>query len=199
MKKHGDIRYSNHCGVRQLRGCYDRVLDIACASSVQRDRFDLQLASRNLDWLKKIIASVDRRFRVENNPDSTDMWRDLCEQFQPLLADRGFKIGESRYVSVRMREFTAKPLPTGSDTLTNTTGIVRVSAKTAVVAGVDDVRITSGLIATSSLASLRLVAESRRFRCSSNRTLRPSLHPSRQRASLKAPISAVVTGSSARP
>lgn len=104
MKKHGDIRYGNHCGVRQLRGCYDRVLDIACASSVQRDRFDLQLASRNLDWLKKIIASVDRRFRVENDPDSTDMWRDLCEQFQPLLADRGFKIGESRYVSVRMRD-----------------------------------------------------------------------------------------------
>src|SRR5262249_40042719 len=90
--------------VRQLGSCCDRVLDIACASNRQCARFDLLLACRHLDWFVKIITAVDSRIRVANDPDPTDVWRDLLEQFQPLLPNRGFKIGESRQVSVRMCE-----------------------------------------------------------------------------------------------
>ena len=45
-----------------------------------------------------------------------------------------------------------KPLPIGSDTPTNTVGIVRVSRRSAAVAGVELPTRRSGLDATSSLA-----------------------------------------------
>src|SRR5262249_13847360 len=108
MRSQKDIRYADHPDVRQLCSCCDCVLDIFCASNRQRHRFDLLLARRHLDWFEKITTAVHSRFRVENDPNSADVWRDLFEQFQPLLADRGFKIGESRHVSVWMRETHCK-------------------------------------------------------------------------------------------
>jgi hypothetical protein len=45
-----------------------------------------------------------------------------------------------------------KPLPTGSDTPTNTTGMVRVTFRSAAVAGVELPTRTSGRRPTSSLA-----------------------------------------------
>jgi hypothetical protein len=46
----------------------------------------------------------------------------------------------------------AKPAPTGSETFTNTIGIVRVSCANAAVTGVVRQKIASGASATSSLA-----------------------------------------------
>jgi hypothetical protein len=53
---------------------------------------------------------------------------------------------------------TMKPEPIGSETVTNTIGIVRLSLCSAAVIGVECVRITSGRRLTSSFAStLRLI------------------------------------------
>jgi hypothetical protein len=53
-----------------------------------------------------------------------------------------------------------KPAPTGSETVENTIGIVRVSRCTAAVTGVVAARITSGCCATSSFANIRARATS---------------------------------------
>src|SRR5262245_2175702 len=108
MRTHEDIRYANHSDVRQVCSCSDCALDVASASNRQSDRFDLLRARRGLDWLEKIAPSAHSRFWVENYPNPTNLRHDLLKQFQPLFADRGLKIGESRHVSVRMRETHCK-------------------------------------------------------------------------------------------
>src|SRR5215510_14126674 len=108
MRTHEDIRYANHSDVRQVCSCSDCALDVASASNRQSDRFDLLRARRGLDWLEKIAPSAHSRFRVENDPNPTDVRRDLLKQFQPLLGNRSLEIRESRYVSVGMRKAHCK-------------------------------------------------------------------------------------------
>src|SRR5262245_57053315 len=198
MRTHEDIRYANHSDVRQVCSCSDCALDVASASNRQSDRFDLLRARRGLDWLEKIAPSAHSRFRVENDPNPTNVRHDLLKQSKPLSPTVASKLVNPVTFPSGCARLTAKPLPIGSDAFTKTIGIVRVSAKTAAVGGVPDVRITSALRATSSLASFLLVSESGTLKRPSKRMFRPSPHPSRWSASLKAAVSDMIAGPSPR-
>ena len=69
------------------------------------------------------------------------------------------------------------PGPTGSATITNTIGIVRVSRCSAAVPGVHCARITSGCRATNSFAKVRVRFTSPPPQRTSIRRLRPSVQP----------------------
>src|SRR5215467_9585760 len=69
------------------------------------------------------------------------------------------------------------PVPTGSATLVNTTGMVRVAANNPVKGPAPETRITSGASATSSCAYLRVAVALPRPERYSILTLRPSAQP----------------------
>ena len=74
-------------------------------------------------------------------------------------------------------KLATKPLPTGSATVANTMGMVRVCCISARVVGVTCERIRSGRSATSSLAYRSLESELFAPQRVSIRMLRPTVHP----------------------
>ena len=87
------------------------------------------------------------------------------------------------------------PGPTGSATITNTTGIVRVSRCSAAVPGVPCARITSGCKATNSFAKVRVRFTSPPPQRTSIRRLRPSVQPLSARPCVNRESSAFPSGS----
>jgi hypothetical protein len=76
-------------------------------------------------------------------------------------------------------KLATKPLPTGSETVAKTMGMVRVCCRSAAVVGVTAERMTSGCSATSSFANRCLASSSAGdAQRVSSRMLRPSNHPS---------------------
>ena len=88
------------------------------------------------------------------------------------------------------------PAPTGSITVTNTIGTVRVVCCNALVATLAEARMTSGASATSSAAYLRVLPASVPQRVSM-RALRPSVQPNCCSACTNAVLRACPSGSSA--
>src|SRR5262245_37291735 len=74
--------------------------------------------------------------------------------------------------------FFNRPPATGSATLTNTIGIVRVRCNTAWATGKELATMTSGLRPTNSSARVRIRSRSSAEYRSSSCTLRPSIQPS---------------------
>jgi hypothetical protein len=102
---------------------------------------------------------------------------DLREQLKPTASERGFVGGKAGDVPTRAVKPGTMPLATGSATFTKTIGIVRVSRRRAVVAGVPFDKMMSGCKPTNSCTSPRIRLISPPYRRRSMRTLRPSVQP----------------------
>ena len=93
--------------------------------------------------------------RIAKDRDPRHSGRNLLEQLQPFPRDTVLEQGEAN-VAARPREtWQTNPAPTGSMTLTNTTGRVRLNGCNATTAGLVAARMMSGASATNSAAYLR--------------------------------------------
>ncbi len=77
---------------------------------------------------------------------------------------------------------STKPSPTGSDTITNTIGMLCVSCCSALIAAVERARITSGLVSTICFASDLILLLSPPVHSVSISKFSPSLQPNRRMA-----------------
>jgi hypothetical protein len=77
-----------------------------------------------------------------------------------------------------LAKVSTKPAPTGSATLANTIGTVRVACNNGAIVAVPPARMTSGASATNSAACLRVSASLPADQRYSTCTLRPSVQPS---------------------
>ena len=82
--------------------------------------------------------------------------RDLLEQFQPFAADAVFEAEKPVVLPPGRARLSTKPPPTGSTTLANTIGTVRVACCNGPTVAAARARMTSGASATNSAAYLRM-------------------------------------------
>jgi hypothetical protein len=81
----------------------DRGLDFAIAAYRHGDRLDQQCSGARLEPPQEQISSTGRRVGIEQNPGTFDAGCNLLKEAEPLAAQAGVGVGESRNVAAGPR------------------------------------------------------------------------------------------------
>ena len=100
------------------------------------------------------------RCSVPQNCHALDSRRNLLEQLQPFSGEAVFIKRKPVALPPGRAKLSMKPAPTGSTTVANTIGTVRVACSIGPAVDVPAVRITSGASAANSAACWRILAAS---------------------------------------
>jgi hypothetical protein len=175
----------------------DRVLDIGGDPDHRRRHLHAERRRRPLDYPQSgLVCDISGLAQYQH---VSEIRRDFLEQLQPSPTNCRLGVMNPVALPPGYARLDTTPLATGSATLANTIGIVRVSLWSSWISGVLSLRSTSGFIATSSPAWARPRAKSPSPKRDSIRTLPFSFQPSCWSRSLKAASSAWKNGSLAGP
>src|SRR6185369_978719 len=112
----------------------DRLLHVFGISPTERGQFHPKRRGHRLDGSE--LTDIRRDRWVSNDADTRNAGRDLLEQLQPFCADAILENWKSSHIAAGLRQTGTKPEATGSATITNTIGRVRVACCSATTDGV---------------------------------------------------------------
>ena len=148
MKRSGSTRRAPSV-LAKIRYCG---FDAGLVPSERTDRLDGKGVGRCLELLHERPSAVGGRLRVEQDRRPADLGLDLLRSSTHFPANEGSKLAKPVTLPPGRDRLPIRPFPTGSAIPKKRTGMVRVSARTATVAGVPFVTMRLGCASTSSLA-----------------------------------------------
>src|SRR5215831_14109831 len=155
MNAHQRAASHNQPAIRGMREGSDSALDLAGITHV--DRAHLHPERRRDGLNRSELARPRSQGGIPNDCRSRYTGRDLFEHLQPFPAQTVFVRDEPSGIAARSRaRLSTKPAPTGSGTITNTTGTVRVACSNGATPALPLARMTSGASATISSVFLRM-------------------------------------------
>ena len=123
----------NQASVRGARESRHGALNLSGVAHVDRAHLHPKRWRYGLDRAK--LADPGRLPGISNDCGAGYVWRDLLEQLQPFSAQTVFHTIKPVVFPPGRARLSTKPLPTGSMTVTNTIGTVRVASCKAASAG----------------------------------------------------------------
>src|SRR5262245_46785862 len=168
-------RQHDQTAIRLARECDNAALDFFRVPDANGTYVDTERWRRALDGAKLTDCGGIRR--ISQYCRSRHLRRDIFEQLQPFDGHAKFGRGEPGGVAARARQAIDNTCADASGTNTNTIGTVRVACCIALMLGGADVRMTSGVSATISIAYLRKRSASPAAHRTSMSTLRPTVQP----------------------
>ena len=147
-------RRHDQAAIRGAREGRDGALDLAGIAHVDRAHLHAERRRHGLD--SRRTGRSRRRCRIAKDRRARHARRDLLEQLQPFAAQAVFERMKPVALPPGRARLSTKPAPTGSVTITNTIGTVRVACSNGRDVPRQLARMTSGASATNSAAYLRM-------------------------------------------
>src|SRR6516165_2857078 len=150
MNRHQRAPRHDEPTIRRARVGRDGALDLSYLTHVDWAHLHPERGRHGLDG-GELAGSRGQR-GIAKHPHSLDAGCDLFEQFQPFRAQAVFERGNPVALPPGRARLSTNPAPTGSGTITNTIGMVRVACSNGAAPALPVTRMTSGASATNSAA-----------------------------------------------